>query len=237
MATIVEFTICTNISQLDLDIRERIRITDAIECGHVYVDASFLYYLDATPFSSMSGVIGDSLVARRSSADSGDCFDIADHFDVDLSQQFLPYTIERCALSLTVHTNYGHLSLRHDINIFLKDECMHVHVTTQSCDEGMSDHECSEIGVTNFCFHSDDDTTFRLERLASNNAEFFQVLNDSSESDDDRSWIANSSDGDTSTECPSDDSHESNGNDSDWCSFSECDDDTPHPKRQCCMDE
>ena len=49
MATIVEFTICTNISQLDLDIRERIRITDAIECGHVYVDATFLYYLDVTP--------------------------------------------------------------------------------------------------------------------------------------------------------------------------------------------
>lgn len=137
MATIVEFTICTNISQLDLDIRERIRITDAIECGHVYVDATFLYYLDVTPVSSISGLIGDSLATRRSSADSGDCFDIADQFDVDLSQQTLPYTIERCALSLTVHTNYGHLSLRHDINIFLKDECMHVHVTTQSCDEGI----------------------------------------------------------------------------------------------------
>ena len=235
MATIVEFTMITNISQLDLDIRERIRITDVIECGHVYVNASFLYYLDVSPFSSSPGVICDPLAARQSSADSG--FDIADQVDVDLSQQTLPYTIERCALSITVQTNYGHLSVGHDINIFLKDECMHVHVTTQSCDEGMSDHECSEIGVTNFCFHSDDDTTFRLERLASNNAEFFQVLNDSSESDDDRSWIANSSDGDTSTECPSDDSHESNGNDSDWCSFSECDDDTPHPKRQCCMDE
>ena len=236
MATIVEFTICTNISQLDLDIRERIRITDAdpdaYSRGHVYVDATFLYYLEVNQSSSISGVIGDSLATMRSSADSGDCVDI----DVDLSQQTLPYTIERCALSLTVHTNYGHLSIRHDINIFLKDECMNVHVTTQSCDEGMSDHECSEIGVTNFCFHCDDDTTFRLERLASNNAEFFQVLNDSSESDDDHSWIANSSDGDTSTECPSDDSHESNGNDSDWCSFSECDDDTPHTKRQCCME-
>ena len=109
MATIVEFTMITNISQLDLDIRERIRITDAIECGHVYVDATFLYYLDVTPVSSISGLIGDSLATRRSSADRGDCFDIADQLDVDLSQQTLPYTIERCALSLTVHTNYGHL--------------------------------------------------------------------------------------------------------------------------------
>ena len=235
MATIVEFTMITNISQLDLDIRERIRITDAIECGHVYVDASVLYYHDVSPFSSSPGVICDPLAARQSSADSG--FDIADQVDVDLSQRTLPYTIERCLLSIAVHTNYGRLSVRHDINIFLKDECMHVHVTTQSCDEGMSDHECSEIDATSCCFHCDDDTAFRLERLVSNNAEFVQVLNDSSESDDDRSWIANSSDGDTSTECPSDDSHESNGNDSDWCSFSECDDDTPHPKRQCCMDE